>query len=53
MIIRQIPIPKLAHCLREGYSLDSLGHDLIAGVTVGLAGAIEHPRIGHCLAQQT
>ncbi len=30
------PTPKLVQCLREGYSLGTLGHDLVAGVTVGL-----------------
>jgi SulP family sulfate permease len=36
MIPRAIPLPKLVHCLREGYSRTTLGHDLVAGVTVGL-----------------
>lgn len=36
MAIRSIPTPKLVQCLREGYSLETLGHDLVAGVTVGL-----------------
>ena len=31
-----IPLPKLVTCLRQGYSLGSLTHDIIAGVTVGL-----------------
>ena len=31
-----IPLPKIVQCLREGYSLDVLLGDLIAGVTVGL-----------------
>jgi sulfate permease, SulP family len=36
MNLRSIPAPKLIQCLREGYSLSSLGHDVVAGVTVGL-----------------
>ena len=36
MTLRSIPTPKLIQCLREGYSLAALGHDLVAGVTVGL-----------------
>ncbi len=31
-----IPVPKLLQCLRDGYALSDLGHDLVAGVTVGL-----------------
>ena len=31
-----IPLPKLVQSLREGYSLDTLASDLMAGVTVGL-----------------
>ena len=31
-----IPLPKIVQCLREGYSLDTLVSDLIAGVAVGL-----------------
>ena len=31
-----IPTPKLVQCLREGYSVKTLGHDVLAGVTVGL-----------------
>jgi hypothetical protein len=36
MTLRSIPTPKLVHCLRAGYSLDTLAHDLVAGLTVGL-----------------
>ncbi len=36
MNVRSIPLPKLAGCLREGYSANTFGHDLVAGVTVGL-----------------
>src|SRR4030095_9184959 len=36
MTHRTIPLPKLVHALRAGYSLNALGHDLVAGVTVGL-----------------
>jgi SulP family sulfate permease len=36
MNLRSIPFPKLIQCLREGYSLGTLGHDVVAGVTVGL-----------------
>lgn len=36
MTVRSIPLPKLADCLREGYSANTFGHDLVAGVTVGL-----------------
>ena len=36
MKLRSIPTPKLVRCLREGYSLGTLGHDVIAGLTVGL-----------------
>jgi len=32
----RIPLPKLVESLKEGYSRDALGNDLIAGVTVGL-----------------
>ena len=31
-----IPLPKLVQCLRDGYTLDALANDLVAGVTVGL-----------------
>src|SRR5688572_14683130 len=31
-----IPLPKLVQSLREGYSIATLGSDLVAGVTVGL-----------------
>ena len=36
MRISTIPLPKLVYSLREGYSVDALVGDLIAGVTVGL-----------------
>ena len=36
MILPRIPTPKLIECLREGYSLQTFSHDLIAGITVGL-----------------
>src|SRR5687767_6526908 len=36
MNARTIPLPKLAQSLKEGYSVDALVSDLIAGVTVGL-----------------
>src|SRR5687768_14912290 len=36
MRARTIPLPKLALSLRQGYSVDALASDLIAGVTVGL-----------------
>jgi SulP family sulfate permease len=36
MNLRSIPAPKLLLCLRQGYTLGTLGHDLVAGVTVGL-----------------
>jgi sulfate permease, SulP family len=36
MTFRSIPTPKLVYCLRDGYSLATLGHDVVAGVTVGL-----------------
>ena len=29
-------VPKLVQCLREGYSVQTLAHDLAAGITVGL-----------------
>ena len=31
-----IPAPRFVECLREGYSLSTLAHDVVAGVTVGL-----------------
>jgi sulfate permease, SulP family len=31
-----VPLPRLIGCLRDGYSLSTFGHDLVAGVTVGL-----------------
>src|SRR6476620_1220701 len=31
-----VPLPKLVHTLRRGYSVDALVNDLVAGVTVGL-----------------
>ena len=31
-----VPLPRLIGCLRDGYSLGTFGHDLVAGVTVGL-----------------
>jgi SulP family sulfate permease len=36
MVLSAIPVPKLVHCLRQGYSSSDLAHDLVAGVTVGL-----------------
>jgi SulP family sulfate permease len=33
---RSVPLPKLVTCLRDGYSRASFGHDIVAGVTVGL-----------------
>jgi SulP family sulfate permease len=36
MTLRSIPAPKLLQCLREGYTPGAIGHDLVAGVTVGL-----------------
>ena len=35
-ILRAVPLPKAVHCLRQGYSFQTLADDLIAGVTVGL-----------------
>ena len=36
MLPDSLPLPKLVQCLREGYSLATLGNDLVAGATVGL-----------------
>ena len=36
MLPRAIPTPKLIACLREGYSIATLGRDVVAGFTVGL-----------------
>jgi SulP family sulfate permease len=36
MNVRAMPLPRLVQCLRDGYSLGTLGNDLVAGVTVGL-----------------
>src|SRR5262245_51309277 len=33
---RAIPLPRLVQCVRDGYTLHTLGNDLVAGVTVGL-----------------
>lgn len=35
-LLRGTPLPKLVTCLRDGYPYSSLGHDVVAGVTVGL-----------------
>src|SRR5499426_2457047 len=32
---RAIPLPRLVQCVRDGYTLHTLGNDLVAGVTVG------------------
>jgi sulfate permease, SulP family len=36
MSARTVPLPKLVQSLKDGYSVDALVSDLIAGVTVGL-----------------
>ncbi len=36
MNLRSIPTPRLFQCLRAGYDLGTLSHDLVAGITVGL-----------------
>ena len=36
MTMTSIPLPRLVQTLRDGYALDTLGHDVVAGVTVGL-----------------
>lgn len=35
-LAKSVPLPKLVTSLRGGYSWSSLGHDIVAGVTVGL-----------------
>ena len=34
--LASVPLPKLVELLRQGYSVDALLNDLVAGVTVGL-----------------
>src|SRR4051794_14842544 len=36
MTFASVPLPKLVESLRQGYSIDALLNDLVAGVTVGL-----------------